>query len=450
MEELMQRELDHDLDPYETELMHAHIRQCPECAAWRSRLHRLAEELESLPHVAPPYSVVDSILDRLPDLQGKPPAAAPAAVPPVVTPLAAEEPPAERPASPGRRRRSLYWTTAGGAAACLALGIFLFQNYGDMRQDARGIHEMALSPKAQKSSADQAGSAAKSSGSQSTPVDSAAGSSPAAESSTPGSRDGAVRMLTPDTPASERTPAASAKPPGLLPTTPQPSADTRTLAPSATAFSDAVQNSAAKSKGAPPEGTVSPAASAGDAPATAGPESPARTPGKLLTDAGVPKANETPQPTKGDQGKQTPRESVLGIAGLPEEETPEAGPGAVLTEPGRFPGIAWLPGLTLAPGSGLPDDSAQDKTTAADAAVPAPVYSPQGTHFASAEQQRVVIRDERGQLVFASTHQWADHERIALLGWKQENGFLYEVTRPDGSRQAYFVDLSQKREVPQN
>lgn len=63
--EYMQRELDGDLSELEARQLSAHIRHCAECAAMYERLNRLSAELESLPKVAPPVSLVDAILPRL-------------------------------------------------------------------------------------------------------------------------------------------------------------------------------------------------------------------------------------------------------------------------------------------------------------------------------------------------------------------------------------------------
>lgn len=63
--ELMQRYLDHDLAESEQQTMVSHLNKCPVCAAMSDRLQRISDELEQLPAVTPPYSIVDSILPRL-------------------------------------------------------------------------------------------------------------------------------------------------------------------------------------------------------------------------------------------------------------------------------------------------------------------------------------------------------------------------------------------------
>ncbi|OMF93839.1 anti-sigma factor [Paenibacillus sp. FSL R7-0273] len=63
--EWMHRYLDHDLSPEETVEMYRHIDNCPSCAEVFDRLTMLSEQLEQLPDVKPPFSLVDSILPQL-------------------------------------------------------------------------------------------------------------------------------------------------------------------------------------------------------------------------------------------------------------------------------------------------------------------------------------------------------------------------------------------------
>lgn len=63
--EFMQRFLDDDLNEDELEALMEHIRLTPASATLFERLQRLDSELEQLPKVFPPKSIVDSILPRL-------------------------------------------------------------------------------------------------------------------------------------------------------------------------------------------------------------------------------------------------------------------------------------------------------------------------------------------------------------------------------------------------
>lgn len=63
--EWMHRYLDHDLSQDEIIEMFRHIDDCPSCADVFDRLTVLSQQLEQLPDVKPPFSLVDSILPQL-------------------------------------------------------------------------------------------------------------------------------------------------------------------------------------------------------------------------------------------------------------------------------------------------------------------------------------------------------------------------------------------------
>lgn len=63
--EYMQRDLDRDLSTAETEVLKDHATECEQCAKLYDRLSRLSHNLDNLPKVKPPYSIVDQILPQL-------------------------------------------------------------------------------------------------------------------------------------------------------------------------------------------------------------------------------------------------------------------------------------------------------------------------------------------------------------------------------------------------
>lgn len=65
MKDAMQRDLDGDLTAEERQRMRGHLLNCPRCVPLYERLCRLSSQLERLPKVQPPYSVVDALLPRL-------------------------------------------------------------------------------------------------------------------------------------------------------------------------------------------------------------------------------------------------------------------------------------------------------------------------------------------------------------------------------------------------
>jgi hypothetical protein len=66
--ELMQRYLDKDLGELESKAMMLHLSNCLQCTAMFERMKHLSNELTLLPKVVPPYSLVDSIMPQLEEL----------------------------------------------------------------------------------------------------------------------------------------------------------------------------------------------------------------------------------------------------------------------------------------------------------------------------------------------------------------------------------------------
>lgn len=64
----MNRYLDGDLDEHERMLLMEHLKQCPDDQELFERLKQLSGELEELPKVSPPFSLVDSILPQLAEI----------------------------------------------------------------------------------------------------------------------------------------------------------------------------------------------------------------------------------------------------------------------------------------------------------------------------------------------------------------------------------------------
>jgi len=68
MIELMQRYVDHDLTEEEELRLETHVRTCEQCASTFKKLKLLSAELEQLPKVQPRFSVVDTILPKLAEI----------------------------------------------------------------------------------------------------------------------------------------------------------------------------------------------------------------------------------------------------------------------------------------------------------------------------------------------------------------------------------------------
>ncbi len=123
--EYMQRFLDDDLNEEELEALMEHIRLTPASALLFERLQRLDSELEQLPKVFPPMSIVDSILPRL-ELAGV------AEQPSVIEPSTIDG--TRRRAAPIEHRATLrdrvnFRVLGGVVAAGIVLTLF-FSNFG--------------------------------------------------------------------------------------------------------------------------------------------------------------------------------------------------------------------------------------------------------------------------------------------------------------------------------
>lgn len=123
--------------------MYQHIAVCPMCAETFNILKSLNRELEDLPAVTPPVSLVDAIMPRLDaidrDRQNL-------VVPPA---LKSQEPAEMMPEMRRPRRAGSWWSTIGGrtaigaAAAVLILGVAIFNNEPKMLSDAELPYEEA-------------------------------------------------------------------------------------------------------------------------------------------------------------------------------------------------------------------------------------------------------------------------------------------------------------------
>ncbi|WP_134700120.1 zf-HC2 domain-containing protein [Ammoniphilus sp. YIM 78166] len=123
--DFMQRSFDHDLSPEELSLMEEHLCSCSECQKLYEDLKALHLQLESLPDVEPPKSLVDAILPAL----HEPKESLPSPVPP---PLKA---------------RKLIWKSwsywIGGAAAVILLLLTAPQLMKEPELNMAGVEEKA-------------------------------------------------------------------------------------------------------------------------------------------------------------------------------------------------------------------------------------------------------------------------------------------------------------------
>jgi len=143
--DLMQRHMDRDLTAVEERELMAHLQGCAECAEMFERLQLLSMELENLPKVTPPYSIVDSILSELDHIDA---AAVPAAESARhVIPLPQRGEASGRAAKKKSRwfERISYKTFGGVVAAGIAFGfIYMNMQSDSVRQNAGSADEMLM------------------------------------------------------------------------------------------------------------------------------------------------------------------------------------------------------------------------------------------------------------------------------------------------------------------
>jgi hypothetical protein len=101
--ELMQRNLDGDLTPDEYKQLENHLVTCSECRGLNDGLTKLSYELELLPEVEPPFSLVDTILPQLSSQSNA-----------ATIPLN----------QPRKIPQKMYWTVGTSAAAVLVIALY--------------------------------------------------------------------------------------------------------------------------------------------------------------------------------------------------------------------------------------------------------------------------------------------------------------------------------------
>ncbi len=127
--EWMHRYIDHDLNEEESSVLFEHMQNCPECSEKFAMLNELSAKLEDLPKVTPRFSLVDSILPQLDEIdRARQEGSAAEDIPGmmVAAKSTADINRSTRPARSPRRSRA-YLSGALGLAAAMILGVFIYQ-----------------------------------------------------------------------------------------------------------------------------------------------------------------------------------------------------------------------------------------------------------------------------------------------------------------------------------
>lgn len=384
--ELMQRYLDRDLDENDNNTMLTHLSECPECTELFARLVDLSSQLEMLPKVTPPVSIVDTILPRLQEMD------AGAAV-------LTSKSIGERTKLPSRWRRWVSLPLTGGViAAGLAVGFFLFQQQeGELSapgSNTGGLYTASGSQEA-------ANQAAPSSSAETTAKDRSI-EQPAPLAAIP---DETLHQGT-GTEVAAKTTAQSDAPEQSLSGSPDTAAATIADRGKQAGIMSTSSDSAASAPQAPPAVSAPRAAensNMGDIAASPVSPAPAAKQEQLNESMGIASI-----PTEDMKQKDHSGDAEFSIAGTMEEQ----------------PSM----GIT----SAVP--ATDQKLTTEDGKYSA---------FVVAAEGKIVIRDQEDNVVFEQSVKWPV-DSIKLISWSPDYMLTYQVMAADGGFAQFSVELDRQ------
>lgn len=425
--ELMQRDLDQDLNDSEHEAMTAHLQQCPDCAEMFSRLQQLSRELANLPKVAPPFSLVDSILPQLAEIDRAGEGPITSSVKSIadsggnsaaVIPLATERP---------KRFRSAWTLAASGGivAAGLLLAVFISDMDGTkvadeaplMYSTAAGSRSEAAKSAEQKSAVEDTAK----------PADKMAEKSEAPRSASPngdtaggGSAAGSANGSAPKPPEATTPPKESVIDKRVAPQSPNGSGSSGTSeAP--------VAGSELNYKNDTPNSNPAAGAEAWDLP------------NKITTEGGTPASPESygnSASTSPEQGGAAADRSISDDNKAKSQEQAPAADASRSSEAGKgldqAPGMAGLMAIPSAPSQQL--------------------VSEDGLLIAAVDtaNRRVAVTTadgKRTEMFLSAT--WNESDVPKLVKWKGSAQLTYSVTSSDGKTKTMVVDIAKQTETVQ-
>ncbi|MCP3772605.1 zf-HC2 domain-containing protein [Paenibacillus sp. MZ04-78.2] len=430
----MQRYLDRDLDETEYGRMLQHLQQCPDCTGLFERLVNLSNELECLPKVTPPFSLVDAILPKLEQLEaaGAAPDAAYAASGKLereteaLRARATADPADERPAWGSWRKNVREWISfpvfGGVVAVGLVLGFFLFQSQQSNPESDAGRLLLSMTDKKTDSeglpAAGQATEAAK--------------SKPAAQTLPAGGPNNKAATQ-------EHKPQNSSAGSG----------DTNKEASAQSRSSDAADVDRSASQTAAPRQQTP-----GGGNKTVEPEQPVR---EKLPKAPVEKHNSAAVPSQ--QPASPPGEDKGIRSGAPMNGNGEQAKGFIASEPSQLSEEAVASesadmGGAGATGQPRPENFAKknDGSNMGNATKPDSkpaaheLASPDEKYKASVREEKIVIFDKDDKELYASGYNWKDADRIELVELSGDGKLTYRVMMAEQSR-TFVIDLKAKTET---
>lgn len=452
--ELMQRDLDQDLNDSEHEAMMAHLQQCPDCAEMFSRLQQLSQELANLPKVAPPFSLVDSILPQLAEIDraGEGPITTSAASPvsvdgktAAVIPLTTERP---------RRFRSAWSLAATGGivAAGLLLAVFISDMDGTkVADEAPLMYSTAQSRSESTNSAEakqkyDAKDSAKSTDKPEAPRSNALSNSQTGGGSASGT-SGTASGGAPTGSAAGSAPGSTASKPAAEPSQPQPGTmnDQRgTAIQNGKTNAGSTDSPAGQVNKSPIADINSNAAGAGTSGSTGSssgavnpsqPESPADATKRLTPESGSSPSSErfgiaatpAPEPAADSYTADTVDKSKASEQTKAADADKSAGSSKGQTE---LPGAAGL--MAVPPTSQLVSE---------DGLLVAVIDN---------AKRRIAVTtadDKQTEMFFSAS--WKEQDKVKLLKWKGSAQLTYSITSSDGKTKTIVVDIAKRTETVQ-
>ncbi|MEY9091708.1 zf-HC2 domain-containing protein [Paenibacillus sp. RC84] len=390
VKELMQRDLDGDLNDLERQRLNQHVQQCSECGTMLQRLRMLSKELENLPKIMPPFSIVDSILPQLERLdeeksnQREEAAGLSRAV--GRSPRSPEQLPWTR-----RIAAHVSWKTVSGVvAAGFVLGFFAFNMDRPAQSGPAGMFSALTGAKTE-----NADTTAKSV--QPTAVPDVSGS---------GKQSGG----TPTEPPASQTPGDSKS--AGKPQTDSNGEGNQTDRTASTGDTD-------KGSGAGQQ------------------KSDADSPKEEGSRKEQPGTTSTPQPDKQPNASANEGKVAGGTDNPPADH-----------------GVSPSPGDTSGGTSGSGDGQTGGKIATTDpdkkdahtfTAAGTGGTSPDGKLSAKIEERKLTIVKTDGTSVYVSAKQWKETDTLRLVGWNGNDEFVYEVSS-GSTKQEYVVSLKTKQE----
>ncbi|MED1802174.1 hypothetical protein [Brevibacillus porteri] len=129
--ELMQRDLDRDLVESEQQLLHRLIQKDVDLQLMYNRLKDVSQQLEHLPPVVPPFSIVDSILPKLESAAAKPAAVTSTMNEEILPTLEVKRESSSLPESKKWKRMKVWMASLGSTAVAASLLVGMLFSGGD-------------------------------------------------------------------------------------------------------------------------------------------------------------------------------------------------------------------------------------------------------------------------------------------------------------------------------